>query len=211
VEKDLLITRRDVVRGGSAAITLASASSSMGAAFAQDGGARTATGVVFEDRSGSGRRQPGDPGIAGVLVSNGCEVVKTDHEGRYALPVGDETIIFVIKPTGYAVPVERGVMLPRFYYIHQPQGTPAHLGLRHRGIEPSGALPGAVDFALRKVDEPSRFALTARPEHDALYDKSSYVLKLVEMKAQLDARKINLESRKKYLLQEHYLPSPRLT
>ena len=116
-----------------------------------------ATGIVFEDRSGTGRRQPGDPGIAGVLVSNGREVVQTDSNGRYALPVDDETIIFVIKPTGYAVPVERGVMLPRFYYIHQPAGTPAHLNLRYRGIEPTGALPQSLDFALRKVDEPTRF------------------------------------------------------
>jgi 3',5'-cyclic AMP phosphodiesterase CpdA len=51
------------------------------------------------------------------------------------------------------VPVERGIML----YIHQPDGTPAHLNLRHRGIEPSGPLPGSIDFALRKVDEPTRF------------------------------------------------------
>jgi hypothetical protein len=149
-----LITRRDVVRGGGAAVALAT--TSMGPAFGRDG-APTASGVVFEDRSGAGRRQPGDPGIAGVLVSNGHDVVKTDAEGRYALPVDDETIIFVIKPTGYAVPVERGVMLPRFYYIHQPQGTPAHLGLRHRGIEPSGPLPSAIDFPLRKVAEPTRF------------------------------------------------------
>jgi predicted GH43/DUF377 family glycosyl hydrolase len=33
------------------------------------------------------------------------------------------------------------------------------------------------------VDPPTRFALTARPVDDALYDKESYVLKLVEMKA----------------------------
>jgi hypothetical protein len=118
---------------------------------------RSATGIVFEDRSGTGRRTQGDPGIAGVLVSNGREVVKTDHDGRYVLPVDEETIIFVIKPTGYAVPVERGVMLPRFYYIHQPNGTPAHLSLRYRGIEPTGALPGSIDFALKKVDEPTRF------------------------------------------------------
>src|SRR5258708_11443638 len=126
-------------------MTLATARPSAAAGLAPDGGACTATGVVFEDRSGSGRRQAGDPGIAGVLVSNGCEVVKTDGEGRYALPVDDQTIIFVIKPSGYAVPVERGVMLPRFYYIHQPKGTPAHLGLRYRGIEPTGPLPGAID------------------------------------------------------------------
>jgi hypothetical protein len=131
--------------------------SSMEPALAHDIGALTATGVVFEDRSGTGRRQPGDPGIAGVLVSNGRDVVKTDRDGRYALPVADETIIFVIKPTGYAVRLEGGVMLPRFYYIHQPEGTPAHLGLRYRGIAPSGPLPSSIDFALRKVDEPSRF------------------------------------------------------
>jgi hypothetical protein len=166
VEKDLLVTRRHVVTGGGAALALATADSSIMSsmepalahdAFAHDDGALTATGVVFEDRSGSGRRQPGDPGIAGVLVSNGREVVKTDNNGRYALPVTDETIVFVVKPTGYAVPVEPGVMLPRFYYIHQPAGTPAHLGLRYRGIAPSGPLPSAIDFALRKVDEPSRF------------------------------------------------------
>ena len=156
MENELLVTRRDVVRCGGAAITLATATSSIGQAFAMNDG-QSATGVVFEDRSGSGRRQPGDPGIAGVLVSNGRDVVRTDQDGRYALPIDDEMIIFVIKPTGYAVPVERGVMLPRFYYIHQPKGTPAHLGLRYRGIEASGPLPRAIDFALKKVDEPTCF------------------------------------------------------
>lgn len=33
------------------------------------------------------------------------------------------------------------------------------------------------------VDPPTRFALTARPEDDALYDKESYIAKLREMKA----------------------------
>ena len=79
VEKDPLVSRRDVVRAGGAALTLATATSSvtpsLGPAFALDAGGLTATGVVFEDRSGGGRRQPGDPGIAGVLVSNGCDVV----------------------------------------------------------------------------------------------------------------------------------------
>jgi hypothetical protein len=157
LEKDLSITRRDVVRGGGAALTLATAASSLGPAFAAGAGDLTATGVVFEDRSGAGRHQPGDPGIADVLVSNGRDVVKTDRDGRYTLPVDDETIIFVIKPTGYAVPVERGNMLPRFYYIHHPKGTPTQLGLRYGGIEPTGPLPGSVDFALQKVEEPTRF------------------------------------------------------
>jgi len=152
-----LVTRRDMVKGGAAAITVAAAASSNGQAFAVDGNQSAVTSIVFEDTSGAGARRPDDPGIAGVLVSNGRDVVKTDRDGRYTLPLDDEAVIHVIKPTGYAPPVDRGVMLPRFYYIHQPQGTPSHLGLRHRGIEPTGALPGSVDFALKKADEPARF------------------------------------------------------
>src|SRR5262249_34655687 len=143
--------------GGAAAITLATAASSGGQAFAVDGHSQTVTGVVFEDRSGTGARQLGDPGIAGVLVSNGREVARTDRDGRYTLPIDDESIIFVIKPAGYALPADPSVMLPRFYYIHQPDGTPAHLRLRHEGIEPTGALPQSVDFGLKKQDEPTRF------------------------------------------------------
>jgi N terminal of Calcineurin-like phosphoesterase len=169
MENHLLVTRRDVVTGGAAAIALAAAASSNGHAFAVDDNQCMVSGLVFEDLSGTGTRQADDPGIAGVLVSNGRDVVKTDRTGRYILPVDDETIIFVIKPTGYAVPVERGVMLPRFYYIHQPNGTPARLGLRYRGIEPTGLLPGSVDFALKKADEPSCFdvVLFADPHADS--------------------------------------------
>ena len=43
---------------------------------------------------------------------------------------------------------------------------------------------GIIDAEHRvTVDKPTRFALTARPVDDALYDKESYVLKLIEMKA----------------------------
>jgi 3',5'-cyclic AMP phosphodiesterase CpdA len=157
VEDDHLLTRRDLVRHGGAAITLATAGASIGPALALDDTHTVAAGTVFEDRSGTGVRQSDDPGIAGVLVSNGQEVVRTDRDGHYALPVDDAGSVFVIKPAGYSMPVEPGVMLPRFYYLHQPAGTPAHLALRDRGIAPTGALPTAIDFPLRKAEEPSRF------------------------------------------------------
>jgi hypothetical protein len=32
---------------------------------------RTVSGIVYENYSGGNRRAPSDPGIAGVLVSNG--------------------------------------------------------------------------------------------------------------------------------------------
>ena len=150
---DLKPSRRDVMHYGAAA-AVAGAFAPVDRLFAAD--AATVSGVVYENRSGGVRRQPGDPGIAGVLVSNGRDVVKTDAAGRYTLPIADETIVFVIKPSGYAVPVDAD-NLPRFYYIHQPAGTPQNLNLRYRGIDPTGPLPASLDFPLRKVDEPQKF------------------------------------------------------
>ncbi len=47
--------------------------------------AATIRGVVFDDRNGNGARDAGEPGLAGVAVSNQADVVSTDAEGRYAL------------------------------------------------------------------------------------------------------------------------------
>jgi hypothetical protein len=116
--------------------------------------AETARGVVFEDADGDALRDAGEPGLPGVPVSNGDDVVLTDAEGRYELEVGSETILFVSKPAGFQAPVDAH-MLPRFYYIHQPEGSPP--GLRYAGIEPTGPLPESVDFPLRRSEEPTRF------------------------------------------------------
>jgi hypothetical protein len=145
-------SRRAVVKYGAAAAI--SATIPANRLLAADNA--TVSGAVYENRSGAPRRQVSDPGIAGVLVSNGRDVVKTDADGRYTLPIDDESVIFVIKPTGYAVPVSEE-MLPRFYYVHQPEGSPQSLNLRYHGIDPTGQLPDSVDFTLTKTDEPQKF------------------------------------------------------
>jgi 3',5'-cyclic AMP phosphodiesterase CpdA len=145
------LSRRELVKYGAAAAVATAVQPNITVAQS-----RIVSGVVYEDLSGGHRRASSDPGIAGVLVSNGNEVVKTDAEGRYTLPIDDESIIFVIKPSGYAVPVDQD-MLPRFYYIHQPAGSPQNLKLRYRGIDPTGPLPDSVDFPLKKADESQKF------------------------------------------------------
>ena len=129
----------------------------------------TVKGVVFESRSGALVRQAGDPGRAGVLVSNGREVVRTGADGAYSLPVEDGAAIFVIKPSGYAVPLDAATRLPRFSYIYQPEGTPQNLGLLYPGLKPSGRPPESVDFALVETNEPSRFdaVLFADPQPES--------------------------------------------
>ena len=120
-----------------------------GAAFAQE----MARGVVFLDENENGVRDAGEPGMEGVAVSNGREVVLTDAEGRYELPVDDDTIIFVIKPRDYMTQVNE-TQLPRFYYIHKPAGSPE---FTYPGVEPTGPLPESVDFPLYHRPEPTKF------------------------------------------------------
>ena len=72
------------------------------------------------------------------------------------MPIDDKSIVFVIKPTDYTLPVDQD-MLPRFYYINRPAGSSPNLKLRYRGIDPTGPLRDSVDFPLKKADEPRKF------------------------------------------------------
>lgn len=112
-----------------------------------------ATGVVFEDRNGNGVRDAGEPGLAGIAVSNGADVVLTDAEGRYEIPVGDDTIVWVRKPSTHDAPVDSN-NLPQFYTIHKPAGSPPYY---YPGVPPTGPLPESVDFALLPKDRVDHF------------------------------------------------------
>ena len=104
----------------------------------ESAGAGWATGVVFDDRNADGVRDPGEPGLPGVAVSNGREVVPSDAGGRYRLPLGERGVLFVIKPRDWMTPVDSDG-LPRFYRIHDPAGSPP--GLAFSGIEPRWRRP----------------------------------------------------------------------
>ena len=113
-----------------------------------------ARGIVFHDVDDSGVFQADiDRPLAGVAVSNGREVVVTGDDGRYELPLRDPAIVFVIKPRGWAVPLD-DLNIPRFYYLHMPQGAG---GTRYPGLEPTAPPPESLDFGLRPQDEPDRF------------------------------------------------------
>ena len=116
--------------------------------------AQTARGTVFDDQNQNGILDEGEAGLEGVRVSNGEEVVVTDAQGRWSLEVGEEEVIFVTKPSGWATPMNEH-MLPRFYYLHQPAGSPP--GMRYAGIDPTGPLPESIDFPLTRSEEASLF------------------------------------------------------
>ncbi len=113
------------------------------------------SGFVYEDLNQNGKKEKGESGIPNVAVSNGQEVVLTDSDGKYKLPVEDDQIVFVIKPSAYSLPLDEH-NLPQFYHIHKPGGSPK---LDYSGVAPTGDLPRSVDFGLITGSEKKDFTM----------------------------------------------------
>lgn len=99
-------------------------------------------GLVFEDRNGNGQQDDAEPGINGVKVSDGVEIVVTDARGAYRLPVVDGRTTFVIKPAGYRLAV-RDDGLPDHWRNVRLQAGPK---LKYGGMPVS--VPACRDFPL---------------------------------------------------------------
>ncbi len=99
-----------------------------------------ARSTVFLDANRNSRHDAGETGIAGVMVSNGREVVTTRADGGYALPAYDDMNLFITNPAGYVTPVN-DEMVPQFSYIHKIAGSP---DLCFGGIAPTGPLPNSA-------------------------------------------------------------------
>ena len=113
------------------------------------------SGFIFHDLNANGIHDEGEPGIAGVAVSNGSDVVLTNQNGHYALDISDDATIFVIKPGNYNYPVN-DLNLPQFYYNHKPKGSP---DLKYTGVDPTGPLPESVDFGLLSGSDSDEFSM----------------------------------------------------
>lgn len=112
-----------------------------------------AKGTVFNDLNNNRKLDNNEKGVPGVAVSNGLQVVATDQNGRYQLPVGKDNILFVSKPSGYNLPLDEKNQ-PQFYYIHKPSGTPK---LKYAGVSATGKLPAQVNFPLQAAKAETDF------------------------------------------------------
>ena len=111
------------------------------------------TGYVYNDLNQNNKKERKEQGIKDVAVSNGEQVVLTDKNGKYQLPIGTDHIISVIKPSGYNVTTDAN-NLPQFFYNHKPQGSPE---LEFKGVASTGKLPKSVNFGLIKTEETTKF------------------------------------------------------
>lgn len=115
--------------------------------------AQTAKGTVYNDLNKNSIMDRGEPGVAEVLVSNGIDVVLTDQNGLYQIEAPENSVIFVIKPSGYEFPVSEN-NIPQFYYLHYPNGSPK---LHFEGVQKTGPLPKQINFALISASETDTF------------------------------------------------------
>lgn len=115
-----------------------------------------AKGVVFHDANGNLKRDAGERGIAGVLVSDQTQIVRTNRDGFWQMPteMDEDTIYFVVKPRNWMTPLDE-FNKPLFYYIHKPRGSKQ--GTRFKGVDPTGPMPDSIDFPLTPVREPGKY------------------------------------------------------
>lgn len=135
-----------------------------------DSGACNA-GVVFEDRDGDGRRDRGEPGLAGIRVSDGERIVRTDRRGRWSLPLAGDHTVFVIKPASHVFPTGADG-LPVFWRHVQPAPGPV---LKYGGIP--AATPRCHDFPLRPAgrrEGPLEVLVFADPQPKTALDVEYY-------------------------------------
>ena len=151
-----------------------------GSAHAQDGAAAAdvLSGYVFVDSDRDGVRDARESGLAGAKVSNGRDVVLSDGDGRYALPLRPGDTVFLIKPAAVDLPRGEGGM-PAFWKHHFPSGSPA---LRYGGIAPTRIEQGdfPVQLVAREARQELGVLLFGDPQPKSLRDVDFFERDIVE-------------------------------
>ena len=114
--------------------------------------AETVSGIVYNDKNRNGILDKREKGVRNVAVSNGTTVVLTDKKGRYKINIEANDILFISKPSGYALELDEN-NIPRFFYIHSPGETPENINLRYSGLIPTGQINGDINFPIYKYKE----------------------------------------------------------
>jgi len=140
--------------------------------FAQPG---KISGHVYVDENSNGIYDKGETPLPNVSLSNGIDVVQTNERGEYEIPLLDDAVIFVIKPSGY-IPGLTENNISNFFAYHKPKGSPKY---KYQGI-PKTVLSDPLDFAMcpNPGEDTVKVALLGDTQIEII-DDVYYVAKLV--------------------------------
>ncbi|MFT7208153.1 MAG: hypothetical protein ACI9JU_002922 [Pseudohongiellaceae bacterium] len=144
--------------------------------------AETISGSIYIETNNNSRRDRFEEGIAGVSVSNGCDVVQSDSGGNYQIPIHATQVLFISKPAAFDLPLDAN-NLPQFYYRHYPDGTPAAISgtsieWAWPVIEPTGPLPSVLNFPLlTKEQSNNQFTAHAFADTQARFELGQDMLR----------------------------------
>lgn len=118
-------------------------------------------GFVFLDEDADGRLTARDVRLSGVLVSDGRRIVSTDRDGRFRLPFGPGSKVFLLKPADrLPLPDAQGRL--RLWREADPAGEPILFPLVERRDEerlllfadPQVGHRRDIDFVRRSLEQP---------------------------------------------------------
>ena len=139
-------------------------------------------GSVYIETNDNSRQDRIEAGIAGVSVSNACDVVQTDSDGNYQIAIHPTQILFISKPAKFDVPVDE-YSVPQFFYKHYPEGTPTQIaGTSVQWdwpvIEATGPLPSFINFGLiMREGSDTEFTAHAFADTQAKFELSQDMLR----------------------------------
>lgn len=117
--------------------------------FSESLAVKQVSGIVYHDRNGNGLFDVNEPGISGVMISNGTDITHTDEQGRYEIEADDNSIVFMIKPGGWQTPVNEN-NIPQFFSIISSVGAS---GSDFDGLLPVNPDTDNINFALTPYEE----------------------------------------------------------
>ena len=104
---------------------------------------RSQSGQVYLDENHNGIYDMGEEPLSNISISNGLDIVQSSELGEYEIPLREDGVIFVIKPSGY-IPGFSKENISKFFAYHKPEGSPKYT---YAGI-PKTMLPEQLNFAL---------------------------------------------------------------
>lgn len=137
------------------------------------------SGIVFLDENKNNKLDDAEEGIAGVIVSNQREVVITDDNGNFTLPLIEGRTIFVTKPAGYTFSLDK-YNIPQFSFTYSPKGSPS--GLKFKGLDPTNEMPDKLYFPLYEDEYSESFnaIVVGDPQADDSVEVNYYRDDIVE-------------------------------